>query len=91
MLSSSKLFGYSYFSSQAQPRKVLTEQLGRILPPGSDECPPASLLIVSTLDPQGALIASLLNASSSLRPAICTAGHSDVRATINGVVNRIQR
>ncbi|CAG0912965.1 unnamed protein product [Notodromas monacha] len=82
------LFG---FLLKAQPRKVLLEQLGRFLPTGVDDSLPSSLLIVSTMDPQGALVASLLNASSALRPAICTAGHADVRATVNCLVNRIQR
>ncbi|XP_039283108.1 phosphofurin acidic cluster sorting protein 1 isoform X1 [Nilaparvata lugens] len=71
----------------SEPRKVLLEQLARVLP--AEDFVPDQLCLVNTGDPLGALLASRLQ-DRQLK-VICTASTADVRATIASLVNKIQK
>lgn len=70
-----------------QPRKVVVEQLSRVLP--SEDCVPDQLILVNTGDPLGALLAAKL--TDRQHKVICTASSADVRATVSALVNKIQK
>ncbi|XP_075222102.1 phosphofurin acidic cluster sorting protein KrT95D isoform X2 [Lycorma delicatula] len=74
-------------NANEQPRKVLLEQLTRVLP--SEDFVPDQLCLVNTGDPLGALLASRLQ--DRQHKVICTASSADVRATISCLVNKIQK
>uniref|UniRef100_A0A1B6LIR5 Phosphofurin acidic cluster sorting protein 2 n=1 Tax=Graphocephala atropunctata TaxID=36148 RepID=A0A1B6LIR5_9HEMI len=74
-------------SSIAEPRKVLVEQLNRVLP--SEDCVPEQLTLVNTGDPLGALLAAKLQ--DRQHKVICTASSADIRATVSCLVNKIQK
>ncbi|RZF43084.1 hypothetical protein LSTR_LSTR001262 [Laodelphax striatellus] len=74
-------------TAASEPRKVLLEQLQRVLP--ADDFVPDQLYLVNTGDPLGALLASRLQ-DRQLK-VICTACTADVRATIASLVNKIQK
>merc|ERR1719445_1002522 len=69
------------------PRKVLIEQLHRVLP--SDDSLPDQIILANTGDPQASHLASKL--SETVSKVICTAGPADVRATLTCLVTRLQK
>jgi len=69
------------------PRKVLLEQLSRILP--ADDSLPDQVILANTGDPQASHLASKL--SDTGVKVICTAGPADVRATLTCLVTRLQK
>jgi len=69
------------------PRKVLLEQLSRILP--ADDSLPDKVILANTGDPQASHLASKL--SDTGIKVICTAGAADVRATLTCLVTRLQK
>merc|ERR1719228_1441387 len=69
------------------PRKVLIEQLQRILP--ADDSLPDQIILANTGDPQASHVASKL--SETVAKVICTAGPADVRATLTCLVTRLQK
>merc|ERR1719210_2801028 len=71
----------------AQPRKVLLEQLQRLLP--ADDSLPDQIILANTGDPQASHLASKL--SETVAKVICTAGPADVRATLTCLVTRLQK
>ncbi|CAG0886156.1 unnamed protein product [Cyprideis torosa] len=83
--------------SQEYPRKVVLEQLARLLPASDDgTLPEITLLLVNTQDPQGARLASLLTESLSQTSSkqlrvVCTAGLADVKAVFTALVSRVQK
>ncbi|XP_054259637.1 phosphofurin acidic cluster sorting protein 2 [Macrosteles quadrilineatus] len=74
-------------SNIAEPRKVVVEQLLRVLP--SEDCVPEQLILVNTGDPLGALLAAKL--TERQHKVICMASSADVRATVFALVNKIQK
>jgi len=70
------------------PRKVLLEQLSRVLP--ADDSLPDQVILANTGDPQASHVASKLSDSLSAK-VICTAGPADVRATLTCLVTRLQK
>jgi hypothetical protein len=71
-----------------QPRKVLLEQLSRVLPSDGDSSLPDQLILANTCDRQGAHLAAKL---ADRARVICTAGPADVRATLTCLVAKIQK
>jgi len=71
----------------SSPRKVLIEQLHRVLP--SDDSLPDQIILANTGDPQASHLASKL--SETVTKVICTAGPADVRATLTCLVTRLQK
>merc|ERR1719445_2581529 len=71
----------------SSPRKVLIEQLHRVLP--SDDSLPDQIILANTGDPQASHVASKL--SETVAKVICTAGPADVRATLTCLVTRLQK
>ena len=78
-----------YLSSLLQPRKVLLEQLSRVLPSDSDTLPD-QVILANTCDRQGAHVAAKLAERGNNR-VICTAGPADVKATLTCLVSKIQK
>uniref|UniRef100_A0A1B6CBC7 Phosphofurin acidic cluster sorting protein 2 n=1 Tax=Clastoptera arizonana TaxID=38151 RepID=A0A1B6CBC7_9HEMI len=83
ILSPSQVHG----DSLSEPRKVVLEQLGRVLP--ADDWVPDQLMLVNTGDPLGALLAAKLQEKQY--KVICTASSADIRATVTCLVNKIQK
>ncbi|XP_071439474.1 phosphofurin acidic cluster sorting protein 2 [Hetaerina americana] len=75
-------------SSLQMPRKMLLEQLSRILPP-ADDWIPDHVALVSAADPAGALLAARLQ-ERQLK-VVSTVGGADVRATLTCLVGKIQK
>ena len=75
-----------------QPRKVLLEQLGRVLPSdgGPDAAFPDQVVLANTCDRQGAHVAAKLT-EANVANVVCTAGPADVRAALTCIVARIQK
>merc|ERR1712079_917809 len=71
----------------SSPRKVLIEQLHRVLP--ADDSSPDQIILANTGDPQASHVASKL--SETVAKVICTAGPADVRATLTCLVTRFQK
>jgi len=71
----------------AQPRKVLLEQLSRILP--ADDRLPEQVILANTGDPQASHLASKLSETGA--KVILTAGPADVRAALTCLVTRLQK
>jgi len=71
----------------ASPRKVLLEQLSRMLP--QDDDLPDQIVLANTGDPQASHLASKLT-EHGLK-VICTACSADVRAVLTCLVTRIQK
>merc|ERR1740128_1009107 len=71
----------------ALPRKVLLEQLSRILP--ADDSLPEQVILANTGDPQASHLASKLSESGA--KVILTAGPADVRAALTCLVTRLQK
>lgn len=71
----------------ASPRKVLLEQLARVLP--SDDSLPEQVLLANTGDPQASHLASKLSDTGA--KVILTAGPADVRAALTCLVTRLQK
>jgi len=71
----------------SSPRKVLLEQLSRILP--ADDRLPDQVILANIGDPQASHLASKLSCAGS--KVICTAGPADVRATLTCLVTRLQK
>jgi len=71
----------------SSPRKVLIEQLHRVLP--SDDSLPDQIILANTGDPQASHVASKLSETGV--KVICTAGPADVRATLTCLVTRLQK
>eukprot|EP00092_Neocalanus_flemingeri_P012906 GFUD01013905.1.p1 GENE.GFUD01013905.1~~GFUD01013905.1.p1 ORF type:complete len:920 (+),score=246.81 GFUD01013905.1:471-3230(+) len=71
----------------SSPRKVLLEQLSRILP--ADDSLPDQVILANTGDPQASHLASKLSDTGA--KVICTAGPADVRATLTCLVTRLQK
>jgi hypothetical protein len=71
----------------SSPRKVLLEQLSRILP--ADDSLPDQVILANTGDPQASHLASKLSDIGT--KVICTAGPADVRATLTCLVTRLQK
>lgn len=69
------------------PRKVLLEQLSRILP--ADDSLPDQVILANTGDPQASHVASKLSDTGT--KVILTAGPADVRATLTCLVTRLQK
>uniref|UniRef100_A0A0K2UKU9 Phosphofurin acidic cluster sorting protein 2like [Acyrthosiphon pisum] n=2 Tax=Lepeophtheirus salmonis TaxID=72036 RepID=A0A0K2UKU9_LEPSM len=69
------------------PRKVLIEQLSRVLP---GDTLPEQVILANTCDRQGAHLAAKL-AETGKRRVVCTAGPADVRATLSCLVSKIQK
>lgn len=80
-------FLFQYYYIFFQPRKVLLEQLCRVLP--SEDWVPEQLILVNTGDPLGALLAAKLQDRN--HKVICTASSADIRATVTCLVNKIQK
>uniref|UniRef100_A0ABD2VYS7 Phosphofurin acidic cluster sorting protein 2 n=1 Tax=Trichogramma kaykai TaxID=54128 RepID=A0ABD2VYS7_9HYME len=72
--------------NNAEPRKALVEQLGRVLP---DDALPDSVCLVSLSDPGGAVLAARLQ-EAQLR-VLTTASPADVRATFTCLIARLQK
>eukprot|EP00095_Tigriopus_kingsejongensis_P006170 maker-scaffold40_size501252-snap-gene-4.17 protein:Tk06170 transcript:maker-scaffold40_size501252-snap-gene-4.17-mRNA-1 annotation:"phosphofurin acidic cluster sorting protein" len=70
------------------PRKVLLEQLSRVLPNDANSLP-ERIYLANTCDRQGAHLAAKL--AECNRRVICTAGPADVRATLTCLVAKIQK
>lgn len=75
------------FYSCLQPRKVLMEQLSKVLPP--EEKMPEVLCLIHYADPLGVQLASRLQNYNF--KVITPAGLADVRATFVCIVNKIQK
>lgn len=75
-------------ASNQQPRKVLLEQLSRVLPSDIDTLPD-QVILANTCDRQGAHLAAKL-ADHSYK-VVCTAGQADVRAALTCLVAKIQK
>nr|CAD7431840.1 unnamed protein product [Timema monikensis] len=73
--------------SFAEPRKVVMEQLGRVLPP--DDTIPDHLTLVNCADPQGSLLASKLQERQ--QKVVGTLGPADIRAAVICLVSKIQK
>jgi len=69
------------------PRKVLLEQLSRILPP--DDSLPDQVILANTCDNQAAHLSAKLADTGSR--VINTAGPADVRATLTCLVTKLQK
>ncbi len=82
---------FPHFTYSFQPRKVLLEQLSRVLPSDGDNSSslPDQLILANTCDRQGAHLAAKLGDSN--RRVICTAGPADVRAALTCLVAKIQK
>jgi hypothetical protein len=74
------------FNVIAQPRKLLVEQLSRVLP---DDSLPDSVALVSLSDPGGAVLAANLQ-ERNIR-VLTAASPADVRATFTCLIARIQK
>ncbi|XP_046750893.1 phosphofurin acidic cluster sorting protein 2 isoform X1 [Diprion similis] len=72
--------------NNAEPRKALVEQLGRVLP---DDSLPESVSLVSLADPGGAVLAARLQERN--QRVLTTASPADIRATFTCLVARIQK
>ncbi|XP_059086974.1 phosphofurin acidic cluster sorting protein 2-like [Tigriopus californicus] len=70
------------------PRKVLLEQLSRVLPSDANALPD-QIFLANTCDRQGAHLATKL--AECGRRVICTAGPADVKATLTCLVAKIQK
>lgn len=77
------------FDQTASPRKVLIEQLSRILPNDVDLLP-EQVILANTCDRQGAHLAAKLTENGHHR-VVCTAGPADIRATLSCLVAKIQK
>ncbi|XP_046401591.1 phosphofurin acidic cluster sorting protein 1 [Ischnura elegans] len=90
--SGAKSFPISELSSSKSglqmPRKLLLEQLSRILPPTEDWIPD-HVALVSAADPAGALLAARLQ-ERQLK-VVTTIGGADVRAALTCLVAKIQK
>ncbi|EEB13376.1 conserved hypothetical protein [Pediculus humanus corporis] len=70
-----------------EPKKFVVEQITKIL--GSDDSLPDHLLIISSNDPQGSLLASRLQERQlKVLPVVST---SEIRLTLTYLVNKIQK
>ncbi len=94
------------FRNLQQPRKVLLEQLGRVLPSDA-EALPESLVLANTCDRQGAHVAAKLAEAADRHQGggglgglggglgglrvVFTAGPADVRAALTCLVARMQK
>ena len=73
------------------PRKVLLEQLSRMLPSDTDtNILPDQIILANTCDRQAAHVAAKLEERGGHR-VVCTAGPADVRATLTCLVAKLQR
>ncbi|XP_015191774.1 PREDICTED: phosphofurin acidic cluster sorting protein 1 isoform X2 [Polistes dominula] len=73
-------------SSSSEPRKVLVEQLSRVLP---DDSLPEAVSLISLADPGGAVLAARLQERN--HKVLTTASPADIRATFTCLVTRIQK
>ncbi|KAI4490575.1 hypothetical protein M0804_003519 [Polistes exclamans] len=72
--------------SSSEPRKVLVEQLSRVLP---DDSLPEAVSLISLADPGGAVLAARLQERN--HKVLTTASPADIRATFTCLVTRIQK
>ena len=87
------LVGTNYAQTDnVAPRKVLLEQLSRVLPSDGDNLVglPDQIILANTCDRQAAHVATKLEERGGHR-VVCTAGPADVRATLTCLVAKLQR
>ncbi|KAE8741041.1 hypothetical protein FOCC_FOCC013453 [Frankliniella occidentalis] len=74
-------------TTPSEPRKIVLEQLSKVLP--ADDIPPDHLILVNVSDIGGMAIANRL--SDWQNKVVATAGMGDVRAAVNCLIGKIQK